>query len=201
MRIHGRAANGGAWFLGAALALLLLPAGCNSPNEADSRALREEVVRQKAESGVLRGEIARLKSEVMKLEAQKSIVERLANRGEPGVWALEWNDAAGAFEPRVLDKYPADRASAKAIVNGLNLRSPSPGVDYIAQRATTVYLRVKDPEHLTQRMGTTGARQYLGSVVISLTPLPEVELVHFEFPEGDHAAPGFYSRAAFISCC
>ncbi|HET9466174.1 MAG TPA: hypothetical protein VFO71_11630 [Gemmatimonadales bacterium] len=181
--------------------LVMLLAGCGSSNESNLRALREETARLKADSAATHREIARLKAEVKKCEGQKSIIEKLANKGDPGVWTLELNDPAGAFEPRLLERYPADQATAKRIVTGLNLLHRSPGLDLVAQRAATVYVRVKDPEHLTQRMGTTGARVYLGSVVVSLTSLPEVELVHFDFPEGDHATPGFFSRAAFISCC
>lgn len=188
-------------FTAAAYWSVMLLAACNSPNEAESRVLREEIARLQADSRALREQASRLKSEVTKLEVQKSIIEKLAAKGNPGVWELQWNVASAAFEPAIVVEYPAGEATAKAIVNGLNRAHSLPGLDYLAQRGATVYLRVKDPEHLTQRMGTTGAGVYLGSAVISLTSLPGVELVHFDFPEGDHAAPGYYSRAAFVSCC
>jgi hypothetical protein len=172
--------------LSAAIApcLLVLVIGCDTSKETESQALRQE--------------IARLKSEVKKLEDQKSIIMKLLTKGEAGVWTLDWNDSVGIFEPRILERYPIDQATPSKIVNGLNRLRPSPGVDYIAQRAATVYLRIKDPELLTQRMGTTGANEYLGYIVLSVTSIPDVELVHFDFPEGDHAVPGFYSRARFI---
>jgi hypothetical protein len=158
--------------------------GCDASKEGESQALRQE--------------IAQLKSEVKKLEDQKSVTMKILTKGDPGVWTLVWNDSVAIFEPRILDGYPIDQATPRKIVSELNRLRPSPGVDYIAQRGATVYLRIKDPELLTQRMGTTGANEYLGYIVLSVTSIPDVELVHFDFPEGDHAIPGFYSRARFI---
>jgi hypothetical protein len=166
-------------------ALVLIPLfACDSSKETDSQAARQE--------------IARLKSEVERLENRQSFVTKLANKGQPGVWELGWNDTAEIFESRLLKRYSPDQSTPNNIVNGLNRFRPVPGVEFVEQRGATVYLRIKDSEMLTHRMGSTGAREYLGTVTISLTSSPGVELVHFDFFEGDHASPGFYSRAAFI---
>ena len=142
--------------------------------------------------------MARLKSEVKRLEDRQAIITKLAAKGEPGVWELDWNDSAAILEPRIVERYPRYKATPENIVNGLNRIRPIPGVEFVAQRGATVHLRVKDEQFLTRKMGSDGAQEYLGSVVISLTSVPGVELVHFDFFEGDHAFPGFYSRAMFI---
>ena len=46
-------------------------------------------------------------------------------------------------------------------------------------------------------MGTSGAQNYLAATTYSLTEATGVRGVDFIFPEGDHAAPGVYTRESF----
>lgn len=64
-------------------------------------------------------------------------------------------------------------------------------------RAGIAHVEVVDGEYLTQRMGTTGAHYYLTAATFSLTEAPGVRAVDFIFEEGDHAAPGVYTRESF----
>jgi len=59
------------------------------------------------------------------------------------------------------------------------------------------YVEVINAEYLTQRMGTSGAQNYLAAVTYSLTETPGIKGVDYSFPEGDHAMPGEYSRESF----
>jgi hypothetical protein len=59
------------------------------------------------------------------------------------------------------------------------------------------YIEVINAEYLTQRMGTSGAQNYLAAATFSLTEAPGVKGVNFAFPEGDHAMPGEYTRESF----
>jgi len=59
------------------------------------------------------------------------------------------------------------------------------------------FVEVINAEYLTQRMGTSGAQNYLAAVTYSLTETPGVRGVNFAFPEGDHAMPGEYNRQSF----
>jgi spore germination protein GerM len=61
-----------------------------------------------------------------------------------------------------------------------------------------VKIEVINAEHLTQRMGSTGAEVYLAEAVFTLTECPGITSVRFAFEEGDHARPGAYSRANFM---
>jgi len=61
----------------------------------------------------------------------------------------------------------------------------------------TVYIRIIDARHLTQRMGSSGALMYLLEATYAYTELPGIRAVHFSFEEGDHAIPGTYTRARF----
>lgn len=70
-------------------------------------------------------------------------------------------------------------------------------LDFVRASKDTVFVRIYDANNLTQRMGSTGAFGYLAEATFSLTELPGINLVHFEFEEGDHASPGLYKRDSF----
>jgi len=53
-------------------------------------------------------------------------------------------------------------------------------------------------EHLTQRMGSTGAEHFLATATFTLIEYDSIKFVNFIFEEGDHAKPGLYSRESFI---
>jgi hypothetical protein len=59
-------------------------------------------------------------------------------------------------------------------------------------------IAVINDEHLTQRMGTTGAEVFLAVATFTLTEHEGISHVNFIFEEGDHAAPGLYSREHFL---
>jgi len=59
------------------------------------------------------------------------------------------------------------------------------------------HVEIINAEYLTQRMGTSGAQNYLAAATYSLTETPGVRGVDFIFPVGDHAAPGVYTRESF----
>lgn len=61
----------------------------------------------------------------------------------------------------------------------------------------TAFVKIADSEHLTQRMGTTGAYGYMITATFTITELEGIEYVDFDFGIGDHATPGTYSRKYF----
>ncbi len=56
---------------------------------------------------------------------------------------------------------------------------------------------VQNDDYLTQRMGSFGADEFLAVATFTLTEYGGVRAVRFDFREGDHAAPGVYTRASF----
>ena len=114
---------------------------------------------------------------------------------EAGVWEVR----AEAYDFHLqLDQAVDAKTRPRQLLALLNRKWPAPGVALRAVRENTVYLKVRDDELLTQRMGSTGALLYLATVTFSLTSLPGIDRVHFSFVEGDHARPGYYSRASFV---
>jgi hypothetical protein len=61
----------------------------------------------------------------------------------------------------------------------------------------TLFIAIKDPEYLTQKMGSAGAFEFMISTTFTLTEMRGIEYVSFDFEEGDHASPGNYSRKYF----
>jgi hypothetical protein len=72
-----------------------------------------------------------------------------------------------------------------------------PKIQFISLKNSTVTVRIINNEHLTQRMGSSGASEYLAKVTFTLTENNLIDRVEFIFVEGDHARPGVYSRADF----
>ena len=70
-------------------------------------------------------------------------------------------------------------------------------IDFFRQSQDTVYVKINDASYLTQRMRTTGAQAYLAELTYSMTEVPTVKYVNFDFQEGDHASPGVYQKIDF----
>jgi spore germination protein GerM len=73
-------------------------------------------------------------------------------------------------------------------------KSKLPQVQLLNIVDNVAYVRIREALKLTQGMGTTGATAYIESVTYTLTSLPGIDYVDFDFHAGDHAMPGRYSR-------
>jgi hypothetical protein len=65
-------------------------------------------------------------------------------------------------------------------------------------KENVVNVEVINDEYLTQRMGSTGADEFLAVATFTLTEYDHIKSVRFIFKEGDHAVPGLYSRENFL---
>jgi spore germination protein GerM len=79
-------------------------------------------------------------------------------------------------------------------LNRMFKQSQLPQVILVQLNGDTAVVRISNEQQLTQQMGSTGATSYLQAVTYTLTSLPGIDYVEFDFQEGDHAAPGRYSR-------
>ena len=73
-----------------------------------------------------------------------------------------------------------------------------PKMKFIGIQDQVVNVEVVNATHLTQRMGTTGAEVFLAVATFTLTEYDNIKFVNLIFNEGDHAAPGLYSRKQFL---
>jgi hypothetical protein len=73
-----------------------------------------------------------------------------------------------------------------------------PALKLRSRDGRVVHVEVVNAEHLTQRMGTLGAQEFLATATFTLTEHRGVEAVHYHFEPGDHAMPGPYTRESFL---
>jgi len=73
-----------------------------------------------------------------------------------------------------------------------------PKLKFIGINDQVVNVEVINATHLTQRMGSTGAEVFLAVTTFTLTEYDNIKFVNLIFEEGDHAAPGLYSREQFL---
>ena len=73
-----------------------------------------------------------------------------------------------------------------------------PKLKLIDIKGQVINIEVINDEYLTQRMGSTGAAEFLATATFTLTEYDNIKFVNFIFEEGDHAIPGLYSREGFL---
>ncbi|MDH3973736.1 MAG: hypothetical protein OEV42_05600 [Deltaproteobacteria bacterium] len=162
------------------------------------KALEAKVNALAAKNKELSKKNGELFEEVKKHEEQKQAmskrIKRLVDGYQPGIWTTE---DAGLFP---VFKKALKSADAKRITEALNYefnQEELPRVIFNKQENNTVFIGIANSEHLTRRMGTSGALSYMASVTYSITSAKGVDCVFFDFEEGDHAIPGRYCKHSF----
>jgi hypothetical protein len=157
-------------------------------------ALNAEKVHLSEQLGRLQSEYDELQSEYANLRVKEEQLSlwclQMAEAFGPGVWFI------GKDEKPLPQKSIPDATPARLIdeLNQLFEKSNLPQVLLVEIKEDTAHVRITDEVQLTQQMGSTGATSYLQAVTYTLTSLPGIDYVDFDFEEGDHAAPGRYSR-------
>ena len=138
--------------------------------------------------------INELQAEFDSLKAKNEDLSRwskqLAQRFGPSLWYF-------GTDEKPLPVKPCLKTDPKALISELNrmfAASELPQVELIKIEKNVAFVRIREDSKLTQGMGTTGATAYIQSVTYTLTSLPEIDYVDFDFHIGDHAMPGRYSR-------
>lgn len=110
------------------------------------------------------------------------------------LWESDLDDSTGDLKMKKietdLDTLAADTIAARLSGEHLVLQ-------YVKTSHDTIFIRIPDSDYLTQRLGSTGAMMRMAMFVYDFTELPGIRYVNFDFEEGDHAAPGTYSRESF----
>lgn len=112
--------------------------------------------------------------------------------------SLLWNiNEESGFKLQKPKAPGIDTMSAQNVIQLLNNNYDSIYLDYVKISHDTIYVRIPDSERLTERIGSTGAEEYMASTTYSLTEIKGIKYVNYKFVEGDHASPGVYSRNNF----
>lgn len=108
-----------------------------------------------------------------------------------------------AIDPKTgnthLQHLPAKSAdlTPQQIVEAANKKYPQIKLQWIKKEGNTAYLKINDATYLTQSIGSAGAEAYLSEITYSFTEVEGINSIHLQFPEGDHASPGVYTREQF----
>jgi hypothetical protein len=98
---------------------------------------------------------------------------------------------------RALNKSERDPESFRTPVDREIIDPPKLKLRGVKDRTVTV--EVINASYLTQRMGSSGAEEFMAVATYTLTEHSDMQTVHFIFEEGDHAVPGPYSRKYFLT--
>jgi len=90
-----------------------------------------------------------------------------------------------------------DITDPQTVVNGINFIYPDIHLKYLKMSNDTIYAVIDSAYAFTNDMGSSGASEYLSTVVINLTTLKNVNFVNLNFPEGNHASPGVFAKSDF----
>lgn len=82
----------------------------------------------------------------------------------------------------------------QSVINGINSIYKDIHLLFIKQSNDTVYAKIDSAFAFTNDMGTSGASEYLSTVVVNLTTLNNINFVNLDFPRGSHASPGVFSK-------
>lgn len=132
-------------------------------------------------------------SEVVTEEPTVTVVNR------PSLWTVEYESSTNKEKLKKPEGANIESLTANELINVLNQNYADVQLKLDRISNDTLYADIPESEKLTQQMGSTGAYNYLASVVYNLTELPNVKYVKLDFAEGDHAMPGVYTREDFKS--
>jgi len=171
------------------LLITALAAGCRAAPTPAPTYTDQPTDQSWAEAETLGYQVEELERRNAELETW---TDQLAEGYGPGVWYFNPNGTAYPL----FHHNPTDPSleGIAAELNQMLSEEVAPQIILDGVEGSTVQIRLSDDAALTQRLGSSGAQAYLQVVLYSLTSLPEIDCVDFDFLEGDHAQPGLYCR-------
>lgn len=113
------------------------------------------------------------------------------------IWATEFDTSRQDFMLKQHKRIDADTLIPEDLVKKLNMAWPEISLVLKKISNDTIYVSIPNSFYLTQSIGSTGAGNYISSTTYNLTELKGITYVHFDFKEGDHFAPGTFTRDDF----
>lgn len=112
-------------------------------------------------------------------------------------YVVEYNEQTQKIELKHQAGDDLSKASAKEMIEAVNLKYPEIQMQLAGTDHAVIHVKINDAAYLSQNIGSMGARIYLAEATYALTEISGIKGVDFIFSEGDHAAPGLYTRASF----
>ena len=108
-----------------------------------------------------------------------------------------FNEESEQLEAEKNPDFDQSLLTVDALTQALRTNYPEIKLEVGHSSNDTLFVQIDDARYLTQQMGSSGAQVYIMEATYAYTELPDIEVVHFDFAEGDHAVPGAYARATF----
>lgn len=115
----------------------------------------------------------------------------------PSIWSADFEKTTNSYKVHKPANARLDTLSGETLVSLININWDSIHLNFVKISHDTVYVNIPESRYLTHNIGSTGAENYLATATFSLTEIKGIKFVNFRFTEGDHAAPGVYSRNNF----
>ncbi|GGG83633.1 hypothetical protein GCM10007415_15880 [Parapedobacter pyrenivorans] len=106
-------------------------------------------------------------------------------------------DGSEQLEAEKNPEFNRASLSLDALTQALIANYPEINLEVNRVSNDTLFVQIIDARYLTQQMGSSGAQMYIMEATYAYTELPDINVVHFDFTEGDHALPGSYTRDYF----
>jgi hypothetical protein len=113
------------------------------------------------------------------------------------LWIADYDTVKAEFFMRQQRQINVDSLTPVDIINDINGAWENIKLQFEKTSNDTVFVSIPNSVHLTERMGSAGASGYIAAATYSLTELKNIRYINYQFKEGDHLAPGTYSRESF----
>ena len=114
-------------------------------------------------------------------------------------WEAVPDDKSNKLIMKRVSPLSADSLTTDNLISRINSKYEHIKLELVKISGDTIFVKIRQSNFLTQQMGSTGADMYLTEATYNLSELNNIGYVHFDFKEGEHAAPGTYSRSDFVN--
>ncbi|MEO6818785.1 MAG: hypothetical protein ABI266_02455 [Ginsengibacter sp.] len=118
-------------------------------------------------------------------------------QNSPLLWSVELEKNSQIEKIKKIPDSKVETLTAEEITNELNKNFDDIPLQFVKTSHDTAFVKITDSQKFTNQIGSTGAYNYMATVVYNLTEIKNIRFVKFDFKEGDHALPGVFSREDF----
>ena len=109
-------------------------------------------------------------------------------------WYTDWNDGYERWvRGSQLDSFPK---TPKQLIDCLNTLHKTQ-IRLIRIESDTMFVRFEGADYAIEQSGSFGAEEFLARATFTLTEIPGISFIHYNFEEGSHMVPGYYDRNSF----
>lgn len=112
-------------------------------------------------------------------------------------WSAELDTNTQVFTLVKNESINTQDLDSSNILKAINSTYPESPIVWDKKSGDTAYVKIPNSTFLTQQSGTLGAKVFLAESTYSITEIPGINVVNFNFKIGDHATPGSYTRKDF----